>query len=714
MLRIPLSRLAYVVSLVCFPILLLFINDSWVFLRPSGFIDSYIYTGYFLDIKEHLSIFSSTYYGTRLPALLLGSVVHALAARPEIANYVLRLILYYSATFLLFVVVRMVTRNDLAAVIVALLMGSNTYFLWAIGWDYVDGIGIVLILATIAGFTAAASKPNWRLWLVCAGLALASMVYTYIVLILLVPFQIAGYTIANFYGRRNPLAASIMWFGLGVGVATAALGVVNWWLTGQFLFFMPQVRIALGVGANPSQWKIPNYAWVSQAYWLLYPALALGVASVLLGGSVFLLRRNGPTKDLHRLAALFAVLLVGVEVIFLTMELKGFWLLEEPYYASYLIPNSFVCIGIALAFLTSHVRAKWHLAMIGMIVVGALAPFLLSSLRFGPFCQICTEAPVRPWWPYCIGCVLLAASALLKKGWLVVPALAGFGISNVAAADHRIFSFPPSATDRSRSLMVLDAVRALGPFTADGQLRFWYDVKEPLGYVFRGVASTHLWGYRLINEGFPDRTSNPLATGVPAGLCAGETVAILSSMSDSQEHATKSLAQIGLVPQPLGHDYIRRGGEGFQLDFIRLVPADLGRGAALPVQNIVPLIPKAVDKGIGSGVRVHTPPVLWGYAANLPIPAAIHDALDRCSAMIKIHARVERGPVGVGVLRRGGTVFLARQPVRATSGPLDIFLSIESVRDADQMLVQAWDSGKEGMIGIDSITIYPYACRARD
>jgi hypothetical protein len=43
--------------LLALPWLLIALNDSWTYLAPLGYVDPYIYTGYFLGLKEYLDTF---------------------------------------------------------------------------------------------------------------------------------------------------------------------------------------------------------------------------------------------------------------------------------------------------------------------------------------------------------------------------------------------------------------------------------------------------------------------------------------------------------------------------------------------------------------------------------------------------------------------------------------------------------------------------------
>jgi hypothetical protein len=49
--------------LAAYPLLLMLVNDSWVFGDPlSGKIDDHIYTGYFFNLRQYLNAFPSAYF----------------------------------------------------------------------------------------------------------------------------------------------------------------------------------------------------------------------------------------------------------------------------------------------------------------------------------------------------------------------------------------------------------------------------------------------------------------------------------------------------------------------------------------------------------------------------------------------------------------------------------------------------------------------------
>ena len=59
------------------------------------------------------------------------------------------------------------------------------------------------------------------------------------------------------------------------------------------------------------------------------------------------------------------------------------------------------------------------------------------------------------------------------------------------------------AFQKSALLAIVDSVRTVQELDPKGNLYFWYDGEGRLGRLYRSVASTYLWAYRLQSESFP-------------------------------------------------------------------------------------------------------------------------------------------------------------------------------------------------------------------
>src|SRR5262249_23858130 len=128
-----------------------------------------------------------------------------------------------------------------------------------------------------------------------------------------------------------------------------------------------------------THWKTPNYDWILSADWLVFPAIALVIAWVFVSAWMCARLRGFGMTDAHRHAALFGLLLIGLETVFLTMELSGFWLLQISFYVSSLIPNAFICLGAAIAFGTSRTSRRWDVVIVAATAASMLVPFLIAA-----------------------------------------------------------------------------------------------------------------------------------------------------------------------------------------------------------------------------------------------------------------------------------------------------------------------------------------------
>jgi hypothetical protein len=105
-----------------------------------------------------------------------------------------------------------------------------------------------------------------------------------------------------------------------------------------------------------------------------------------------------------------------------------------------------------------------------------------------------------------------------------------------------------------------------------GNLRFWYSATESLGNLYTAIASTRLWGYRLINDKFPEVVEpdypghkNELAT-----IQSGMDIVILSSDKDAFLKANAALNGLGLKANLIGTEEITQGSISFTMTFIQI------------------------------------------------------------------------------------------------------------------------------------------------
>ena len=58
------------------------------------------------------------------------------------------------------------------------------------------------------------------------------------------------------------------------------------------------------------------------------------------------------------------------------------------------------------------------------------------------------------------------------------------------------------------------------------------------------------------------------------------------------------------------------------------------------------------------------------------------------------------------MLNEDRTAFLARQTLRPTGGPVDVFLRVRRFDAASDVVFQTWETAEEGLIQIDEVKLF--------
>jgi hypothetical protein len=123
--------------------------------------------------------------------------------------------------------------------------------------------------------------------------------------------------------------------------------------------------------------------------------------------------------------------------------------------------------------------------------------------------------------------------------------------------------------------MIVDSVRAIQELDPKGNLFFWYEGDGKLGRLYRSVASTYGWSYRLQSESFPE-------VG-PKAPPLGRRIVILSEDARGDlEKAEESLHKLGLADQVVTQRTIHEEPFSWSMTEIEItsqtVPSDASRG----------------------------------------------------------------------------------------------------------------------------------------
>jgi hypothetical protein len=564
------------VAVALLPALVLLRQDNAIFAPPHN-IDNWLYFGYFRHLAEFKMTYRATYYGSRLAWVLPGWAIHSLFA-PLLASFVLHLTVHITASLSLFEILRRTVA--LRAAFLAALVFSFSPQLWAAtGWDYTDGAGIAYCLLAMALATGTAERRPSALLLALAGAAFAGMIYTNLFWIALAP-AVGVYCLALQWAWRaaafwrNALRTAL-WMAAGAAALTGALCVVNHSLDGLWWFYEPSVRAARDLYKMPNPWFRGVVGPWGLAPWLWFTALAAGLSILEL--ALRLRRLEAPDARLR--AGVAAAFLAGLASMSFFQFVRELPVLGLTFYASYLLPFTFLAIG---ALLWDGVEALSRGRFLGLCA-GAAALFAVVWADY--------SGAFTPMWPAhaapvaCAGAALFIAARSARARWFSVPlALAacilfasetrytsGFG------PKHDPPNIPPrSAHDyREGFERVMQQKEQIDRLRGAGRVYFWYDESEPNRSEYWALNSVHLFVNSRLGERFPELVCHP--KGGPAMPVREGTVVAISTRAPEQiELARRRLeacwAEKGLRPTPAAPDSRWTYREPYTFSLLRAEP----------------------------------------------------------------------------------------------------------------------------------------------
>jgi len=483
------------------PWAILHFDTSWLFgyaASPSGFIDPWVYFGFFLDLTQHIRAFKGAYFTTRLTWTVPGAVIYHLFT-PIVATYVLHLAVFYAATLSLYLILK-ITVGHRPAIMATLLMAFHAYFLWSVGWPYMDGAANAYLLLTMCALTFASRSSHAKGWMFAAGTLAAMTIYCQFFLIVFSPVVAGYYHFARRHSGTEPSARPWRPFAWGFAAVTVAFGLFNMAINGRFLFFINSLGTAAKLVVNHNPYKAPTYSWLSEGTWLVWPALALV-------GALFCLWRKTNLEHLPNLEFVlfwqrFYVLCVATMMFW---QLTGQPVLQLLHYTSYLIPPAFLALGGQLAVVAHALKRPQFLLLCASIILLSVLPYALP-LQSTVFMELRHHPFLFPLVPGIVAIPMIASRirSLAALGILILCA----GLAALSAtAGPRTWDGPPELKDpagqKSALMAIVDSVHIVQELDPKANLYFWYDGESRLGRLYRSAASTYLWAYRLQSETFP-------------------------------------------------------------------------------------------------------------------------------------------------------------------------------------------------------------------
>jgi hypothetical protein len=602
-----------VLAIFVLPFFVSLINIRWSFNQPSA-IDPWIYHAYFMRLRDFLQAFPLAYYGTRLPWIIPGYLSYHLFP-PLIANYVLDLGCYYLTVFSIYAILRRTVSNR-AGLMTAILLGSHWFFLLAVGWDYVDGIGITYCSLVMLALTGATTSHNKNIWLFLSGVFYACLIYVNTTWLGLTPVFVVYYWFMHRANEKRSIPKSLLLIVAGFLAITLVFCLINYSLTKQLWFFLPVVQAFFSISNDPQPWSYWDNNLITafpKSPWLFLPGYTFfsGLTILLLGKTRF-----NQAPDINRSVYVFQGCLILASILMAAPLIKGIPFLQIYYYASYLLPFTFLAIGSQLDMLTKYLQpdqffllllcfaASSVVALISpdsqLIPIRMLIIFLLIGLIGCWFLPILQSGSKKI---FLLSLIMLSIASTgyllrLNQGSLVSRFMPGQRVHSLEAkaspTEAKTLVNPGSFSQflpalNPEELLYLNsfliAVKShdlLKQIDPKLQLGFWFNEKTfPDGVC---VATGNMWFYKLIGLDFPALLS-PSAS--PDGASTVEDfkkslkrfpkIAILSANKGALEEVREPLHQLGFDVNLIGEYDLSQS----EIPFIMTIVETIERGASI-------------------------------------------------------------------------------------------------------------------------------------
>lgn len=480
-------------------LLALFASGAYLLVAPfsnfasASFLDPWIYTGYFTNFSYLLRQYGVTYYVSRLPWIVPGLAVFHVA-EPAAASIILNAAIIATSAASLYWIVRR-HSGPIPAVLAAVALAVNPYFIYTVAWDYPDGPAIAYAFVAAALYLRPNGGSNRSSFL--AGVFVALSGYTNLAAVamlgsmLIIPFWPERWSI------RGMLRQLLLLLG-GGAAATAVLAVLGKLLLNQFVFFTPQIGQLLYAIHHPNY--LPDMwgrgsAFLLTAYRLGLPVFLLVTGAIL---AARLRKRNAVTQCF--LFLVLACLLFSVQ----EFVLHGV-ALRVPYHCSYLIVPLFCMVGMVFGEVWKGVDGSTRPAanralFAGAIVCGFALPF--GRAMWPPHFGAGTGWLILALAYLLAGIAAIAFRGGFKRRWAASVVILTAVFAGPAIDSHISYPWTRSNDRTFASLMdIQNLIKSTTP--PDRHLRFWFDGNEADSAMFHSAASLYLWGYYDLTRQLP-------------------------------------------------------------------------------------------------------------------------------------------------------------------------------------------------------------------
>ncbi len=556
-----------------FPILLVFLNSNWIFTPATDFLpDPWFYLGYFRYFSAYTSTSPSNthYFVERLTWNIPGYYIYKIFPT-LLANYVLHLSVCYIALFSLYGTLQMLF-NRRTALLSTLLLGSYPWFLRAVGWDYVDGVGIAQMLLLIYLLTVASRSRQWRLYTFLAGIIHASLLATNLFWVGFAPSWVVYFLLINYPISRIKaweLFGKAIYFILGNLTLLVIVGIFYHSVSGSYNFF--KNGLAFSIARSRSEVIIQsaiNLYGHMPPYWHVIPIL------VALG-AIWQLRSKNVETIIYRYPFLaITSLFVFAYGWLIFAHFYGWRYLIVFLYSSFAIPATFLLLGALLATIVNYFSEKYFTILVVVAILILAAPYLLVVIF--PFSENWQGNTFLILILSLIFLVNISLPVSNKKA-IILPLLIAFSVLSFLGGINSYVFLPDQLKGQRNFAAIIDASNTIDSFYPNHRykdFRLWFREDENYNTFFN-LSALYLYPFGSAIDDLASGKKHPAVLSFPETdkLKDGDNIVVITSNSNMNEviaEANRALAyrHATLILQELKE--IREGPLQFTLYFSKI------------------------------------------------------------------------------------------------------------------------------------------------
>jgi hypothetical protein len=572
----------YHLILFALPWLLLGVNVNWPFANGDNW-DPWFYWGHSQAFPK-LFLSNPCYDGERLPVILPGYLFHHIFA-PLAAEVLFHTTFFYIAIYSAYFILKS-TQDRHTAVLLATLLACHSFFIGAMGWDYIDGSGIAYYLLTLALLTRALQGSKPQMWLALAGAACGACFYTNPIWVIPMAFFVPYYLLPACANAREARYSAIItagkWFALGFAGLTLGLGAINYLTVGTFWFYTRSLGVASALNAIP-EWNSHDYAWLTRATWLVFPAITfVGVLTFIIRATaVRALAYVCPKWFSHSGAGgILPFLLLGnyfycfLALFYLTFILRH-RVLELGFYANLLIAPMFLALGSGILTPPQTLDGRGFLKVVATAGVICILPLWMQVrytdvLAMLPFLK--QHSPMLKYYlafPTIVGSAALLFAIALPRTfhvwrWSIVAfSVVGFGLVPEHTGSIWLSSYHGPAL-YSRVARALDVVRMHSALEKPPFV--WFSAQERSAYDYNAICMS-LRAHSTMDVNFP--SLSPTSVIAPDSL-----ILVLAESKEIPSAAEQALRQVGVHGELESQVRIANKDAAYWITFLRARKAE--------------------------------------------------------------------------------------------------------------------------------------------